>query len=474
MTGQYDKAIATWKNALHVGPNYLPAHAFLAACYISLDRNAEATAAAKEVLRINPKFSLESYAKTLPYKNKVDIERYVAALRKAGLPEHPPLPLPDKPSIAVLPFDNLSGDPEQEYFCNGIADQIINSIAKIPYIMVIARNSSFAYKGKSVNVQQIARDLGVRYILEGSLQHDNENVRINTQLIDAKTGGYLWTENYDRKLDDIFSVQDEICKSIMVALQVKLTIGEMARMDADTVNIKAYEKFLKAQEHSFRETKEGVLIARQLAREAIAIDPEYGAAYRLLGWTYLGDVWLGMSKTPSESIARAEEMVQKAISIHGLTAGENTLLSGIHLLKKDWDKAITYAEKAAEQRPNYAGINSMLGYALRSNGRYDESIIAFKKALQLDPVRPVAYLNGLALNYLFTKQYEIAISTYNEILEHTSDYMYAYMGLTMAYWLSGSEDQARQAARQVIRVNPKFSVDYFEKRSTVKDKALKK
>ena len=451
-------------------------HTLLAASYSQLGHMDKARAHMNEILKIDPEFKLSKFRTYLQriYKNETDIEHIIDGLRKAGLPEHPPLKIPDKPSIAVLPFVNMSGDPDQEYFCDGVADQIISAIAKIPYIMVIARNSSFAYKGKSVNVQQIARDLGVRYILEGSLQRDNENVRINTQLIDAETGGHLWAENYDRKLDDIFSVQDEICKSIMVALQVKLTIGEMARMDADTVNIKAYEKFLKAQEHSFRETKEDVLVARRLAQEAIAIDPEYGAAYRLLGWTYLGDVWFGMSKTPSESIAKAEAMVQKAISIRGLTAGENALLSGIHLLKKDWDKAIFYAEKAVEQRPNYAGVNSMLGYALRSNGQYDESIIMFKKALQLDPVRPVAYLNGLALNYLFSKQYEKAIFTYNEILEHNSDYMYAYMGLTMAYWLTGSEDRARQAARQVLRLNPKFSVDYFEKRSTVKDMALKK
>jgi adenylate cyclase len=383
-------------------------------------------------------------------------------------------PLPDKPSIAVLPFVNMSGDPEQEYFCNGIADQIINSIAKIPYIMVIARNSSFAYKGKFVNVQQIARDLGVRYILEGSLQRDNENVRINTQLIDAETGGHLWAENYDRKLDEIFLVQDEICKSIMVALQVKLTVGEGARMDADTVSIRAYEKYLKAQEHSNRETKEDVLVARRLAQEAIALDPEYAAAYLLVGWTYLGDIWFGMIKTPSESIARAEEMAQKAISIHGLTVGENALLSSIHVLKKDWDKAIAYGEKAVEQRPNYAFLQDVLGYALSRNGQFDEAISRIKKALQLNPVRPLNYLNNLAYAYLFSKQYENAISTWNEILERDPDFLYAYVGLTIAYWFTGSKDQARKAAQQVLRVNPKFSADYTEERSTIKDKALKK
>ena len=204
--------------------------------------------------------------------------------------EDPPLiekaasPLQEQPSIAVLPFANMSNDPEQEYLCDGIADQIINSIAKIPYITVIARNSSFAYKGKSVNVQQIADELGVRYILEGSLQRDNENVRINTQLIDAQKGRHLWAENYDRKLDDIFLVQDEICKNMMVTLQVKLTMGEQARMGADTVNIKAYEKYLKAREHYLSRIREESLVARQLYQEAIALDPEYAMAYVEIGW----------------------------------------------------------------------------------------------------------------------------------------------------------------------------------------------
>jgi adenylate cyclase len=356
-------------------------------------------------------------------------------------------PLSEKPSVAVLPFVNMSGDPEQEYFCDGIADQIISAIAKIPYITVIARTSSFAYKGKSVNVQQIAGELGVRYILEGSLQRDNENVRINTQLIDAKTGGHLWAENYDRKLNDIFSVQDEICKNIMIALQVKLTVGEVAHLMADTVNIKAYEKYLQALDHHRRRTMEDSLVARRLAQEAIDLDPEYAAAYLQVGWTYLDEVWFGMTKTPSESIAKAEEMAQKAASIRGFGEGENALLSSVHLLKKDLDKAISYAEKAVEQRPNFAYVHFHLAMALRSNGQYDEAILRYKKALQLNPIRPLTYLNNLAWAYLSSKQYEKAISIWNEVLERNPDYLFAYMGLTGAYWLTGSKDQAQQAAQ---------------------------
>jgi adenylate cyclase len=471
--GRHEHAIAASKKALHLNPDDITTFRNLVAIYTTIGQEEKARVAAAEVLRLDPSFTIEREFKTMGWKDREGMERYMDSLRKAGLPEKPTRTLPEKPSIAVLPFVNMSDDPKQAYFCDGIADQIITSISKIPYILVIARNSSFAYKGKSVNVQQIAGDLGVRYILEGSLQRDNENVRINIQLVDAKTGGHLWAEYFDRKLDDIFSLQDEVCKNIMVALQVKLTAGEMARMSADTVSIKAYEKYLKAREHYLRRNREESLVARQLFQEAIALDPEYASTYVEIGWTYLDDIWLGMTKTPAESIAKAEEMVQKAISIRGLTAGENALLSSIHLLKKDWDKAIAYAEKAVEQRPNYAGPNNILGYALRSNGQYEEAISRFKKAIQLNPIKKIAYLNGLALTYLFSKQYEEAISIWNQTLENNPNYLYAYMGLTMAYWFTGSEDQARQAARQVLRVNPKFSVDYMEKRSTVRDKELK-
>ena len=276
MTGQYEEAIATLKKGLGNNPNYLPVHAFLAACYSSLGRHAEAAAEADEVRRINPKFNLESYAKTMLFKNKADKERYMAALRKAGLPENPPLPLPDKPSIAVLPFNNLSGDPEQEYFSDGITEDIITALSKTPKMLVIARNSTFTYKGKPVKVQKVANELGVRYVLEGSVQKAGERVRITAQLVDAKSGHHLWAEKYDRDLKDIFALQDEITKEIIIALQVSLTEGEQARLwGKGTGNIEAYLKFLKAREYYLSQTKEGNALARRFAEEAIALDPEY-------------------------------------------------------------------------------------------------------------------------------------------------------------------------------------------------------
>ncbi|MGD8493575.1 MAG: tetratricopeptide repeat protein, partial [Desulfobacterales bacterium] len=317
--------------------------------------------------------------------------------------------------------------------------------------------------------------LGVRYILEGSLQRSSERIRINAQLIDAKSGHHIWAENYDRKLDDIFAVQDDICKNIMVALQVKLTWGETARIFGDKVtNIRAYEKYLKGNEHFYRRTKEDSLIAQQLSQEAITLDPGYASPYQLSGLAYMDEVWLGLTKTPSESIAKAEAMVQKVIAIEGYTARVNAILGWIYFLKRDFDKALAHAEKAVQQSPNYANAYLSLGMALRTNGQYEAAVSNFKKALQLNPVRPLNQLNNLAWAYLGSQQHEKAISIWNETIERNPDYFFAHQGLTAAHWLKGSEDEARQSAKHVLRINPNFTVSYWEKRFASKDKAFNK
>jgi TolB-like protein/Tfp pilus assembly protein PilF len=472
--GRHLDAIATLKEAIRRWPANWMAHARLAATYADSDRMEEAKSAAAALLETRPNFTVGNFMKTQPFKETEHKEWFRGLLLKAGLPENPPLPLPDKPSIAVLPFENMSGDPEQQYFSDGITEQIITSISKVPYIFVIARQSSFAFRDKQLTVQQIAEKLGVRYILEGSLQRSGERLRINAQLIDAKSGHHIWAENYDRKLDDIFAVQDDICKNIMVALQVKLTMGEMARIYADTVNTRAYEKYIQGLEHYWLRTKEGSRIAIKLFQEAIAIDSEYAGAYILLGFAYLDEVLFLMTKTPSESIAKAEAMVQKAAAIEGFMARENNLLGLIYVMKRDYDKAIASAEKAIEQEPSNAGSYLTLGVALRCNGQYEEAIANNKKALQLNPVRPISYLDSLAWAYLGSQQYEKAIANFKETLERNPDYLFGYMGLTVAYWVTGLEDQAKQAAKHILRINPKFTVSYYEKRPSHKDRAFTK
>ena len=225
-------------------------------------------------------------------------------------------PLPDKPSIAVLPFNNLSGDPAQEYFSDGITEEIITALSKVPKFFVIARNSTFTYKGKPVKVQQVSQELGVRYVLEGSVQKAGDKVRITAQLIDALTGNHLWAERYDRNLHDLFAVQDEITKKIITAMQIKLTEGEQIQAAArSTHNLEAYLKYLQARELLNRGNPESTALAKQLAEAAIALDPTYASAYYVLAHTALQDYWYETGKSPQGSLGKAIELLQKAITL---------------------------------------------------------------------------------------------------------------------------------------------------------------
>ncbi len=384
-------------------------------------------------------------------------------------------PLPDKPSIAVLPFDNLSGDSEQEYFSDGITEQIITSLSKVPYIFVIARNSTFAYKGKPVKIQQIAEELAVRYVLEGSVQRSDDRVRITVQLIDAITGHHLWAENYDRMLKDIFALQDDIAMKIMAELQVELTEADWGRFSAiKTTNLRAYEKLLKGKEHIFRRTKAGTLEARKLAKEAIALDPEYGGAYILLGHTHLDDVWFRRTKDRAKSLQTAEQLAQKAIDLSGQDSDTHRLLSMVFLLRNQHEKAIIEAQKAVELSPNSAENHFSLGVALRFADRNDEAILFLKKAIRLNPVAPIFYLNNLAYAYALSEQYEKAIPLWNRAIERNPDYLFAYSGLAWAYQMTGNEIKAREAVAEVLRIKPNFSVAQAGKVNPIKNVERKK
>jgi len=265
-SGQYKEAIKLTQRAIEREPNDLIAYIVLTSAYSMAGRQEEARSAGEEILRINPKFSLKRLAKTTPLKEKAVKDRFIEALRKAGLPDKPQLPLPDKPSIAVLPFVNMSGDPKQEYFSDGITEEIITALSKTPKLFIIARTSSFKYRGKEVDVRTVGRELGVRYVLEGSVRKAGDKVRITAQLIDAKTNNHLWAERYERDLMDIFAIQDDITKNIITAIQVKLTHGEQATLSAEgTKNLDAYLYYLQASDHQRQFNIEDNMKARQLA-----------------------------------------------------------------------------------------------------------------------------------------------------------------------------------------------------------------
>jgi len=472
MTGRLDESIITWKKALHVNPNYLPAHAFLAACYSSLDRHAEASAAAKEVLRINPKFNVESFAKHLPYKEKFDIERVVAALQKAGLPETPALPLPDKPSIAVLPFTNMSDDPKQEYFSDGITEEIITALSKTPKLFVIARNSTFTYKNKSAKVQKVGRELGVKYVLEGSVRKAAHRVRITAQLLDARTGHHLWAERYDRDLKDIFAIQDDITMKIMTAIRVKLTEGEQARIfGKGTDNLEAYLKILQAREHFFRMNKQGSMRARQLAKEAIALDPEYAGPYTILALTHMMDLWFKFSESPKVSMKLAVEAAQKALTLDDSAPSTHVGLCMLYIMQRQHDKAIAAGERAVALSPSGASAYSSLATAFTYAGRYKEAISLFEKAISLNPFPTSIYLRDLGHAYRMAGRNEEAIAEYEKSLQKNPDDLFTHLGLAVAYVSLGREEKARAEAAEVLRIHPKFSLKHYAKTLPLKNQA---
>ncbi|MGD8332877.1 MAG: tetratricopeptide repeat protein [Desulfobacterales bacterium] len=473
--GRYEEAIAAGKKAITMGPNDHMSHMMLAAAYSLAGRQDEANIEAKEVLRLNPKYSVAFWAKTLPYKNQDDREHLIGALLKAGLPEHPPLPLPDKPSIAVLSFDNLSGDPEQQYFSDGIAENIITALSKVGRLFVIARNSSFTYKGKPVKVQTVGRELGVKYVLEGSVRKAKEKVRITAQLIDAKTGHHLWAEKYDRDLREILALQDEITKEITAALQVKLTDGEQARIRAGgTDNLDAYLKALEARELYIRWNIEDNHKARRLLKEAIEIDPQYVYAYVVLGLTHVMDVHLGATKSKKESITKAVEFSKKALSIDNSSGYAHMLAGNVNYLTKQYEKGIQEYEKAVELIPNGADAYAFLARGLDLIGKTEEAILMSNKAMRLNPIPPNWYIVTRTAMYRNIKNYNEALIWAEKAVKRQPRNFFARINRCSVYSLTGRMEEARLEADEVMKLNPKFSLKRLENSIPYKNPEVKK
>jgi adenylate cyclase len=373
-----------------------------------------------------------------------------------------PLELPDKPSIAVLPFVNMSGDPGQEYFSDGLTEQIINGLCKVLDLFVIARNSSFAYKGKTVQVQQVAKELGVRYILEGSVQKAADRVRITVQLIDSSNGYHLWSENYDRDLSDIFALQDEITLKIISALSIKLTSGEQARLwEGATTSIQAFDKIMRGIECFNRGIEKDNKQARNFFKEAINIDECFAIAYTMLGNTYIMDLFYGWSKSPIESFEHAEEYVEKALAINDSLDLAHCLLGWIYLFKRQHDEAIKAGERAVELNPNGAVANLTLGLILIFSDEIESAIKLLEIALRLNPIPPFYFYTNLARAYGYNGQYEKAIEMFKKAVGCNPDDIHTYLSMAASCSSLNRTEDARKAVEEVLRLNPGFSLEYY-------------
>jgi len=381
-----------------------------------------------------------------------------------------PFEIADKPSIAVLPFDNMSGDSGQDFFSDGLTEQIITGISKIPGLFVIARNSTFTYKGKAVNVQQVARELGVRYVLEGSIQKAGDRVRINAQLIDAPTGHHLWAESYDRVLEDIFAIQDDITIKLMESLQVRLLPAESFRHYAGrTEKINAYIKFLQGLECFFRMTDADNFQARIYFDEAIALDQNYSLSHAMLAYSHLFDGFHSWSKSPLESYEQAGKMAEKALSLDDSLDMPHIVLSQICLFKRQHDKAIEYGERSVALNPNNSTSYALLALVLGFSGRPEDAILVLKKAFRLNPVAPFFYFHILGHQHRMMEQYVEAIQAYNTAINLNPDWIYPQACVAACYIAIDKEDAARKAVAEVMRINPMLSLDAFTLGSPHKD-----
>ena len=384
-------------------------------------------------------------------------------------------PLPDRPSIAVLPFVNMSEDKKQEYFSDGLTEEIITALSKIGELFVIASHSTFSYKGKQVKVRQVAEELGVRYVLEGSVRKSEERVRITAQLIDALKGHHLWAERYDRTVNDIFALQDDITKKIIIALQVKMMPGEEAPIYAKGTNsLDAYLKAMEGYWHYRQFTKEGVLRAQRLAQEAIAMDPSYAYAYHLLGICHRLAVWLGLAKSPQESLRSVIELHNKAISLDSSLAIAHAGLGYSLVLARQYDKAISAGERAMSLEPHSATILYLHASVLMFAGRHEEAITLFEEALRLNP-KPNNNLYRHFGNALAnTGRYEEAIALQKKAIKQNPNDIFVYMVMASVYMMAGHEAEARAAAKEVLRLNPNFSVAPLRKVRPDKDRTVAK
>ena len=372
----------------------------------------------------------------------------------------------DKISIAVLAFNNMSGDPEQEYFSDGISEDIITDLSKLSELQVIARNSSFTYKGKPVDIKQVGRELGVHYVLEGSVRKAGNRVRVNGQLIDALSGAHIWAERYDRELTDIFAVQDELTQEIIAALKIKLSASEKMRIAAGgTKNVDAHDFFLKGRElvTGNKRDREMFVDANAFLRRAIELDPNYAGPYAALGWAYVMDYQNRWSDHPETSLDEAQRLVDEAIARDDNDPFVHYVASLVGLWKKDYVRWAHEADRALSLNPNYGHAQLTRGLVHVYSGEPVKGIPFIERAMRLDPAQQ-QYRHFLGTAYLLAGDYETAAAILKEriAITPTTDLSRALLASALGHL--GRAEEAREIWRELMEINPRYSFkDHFDR-----------
>lgn len=372
------------------------------------------------------------------------------------------LKLPEVPSVAVLAFQNMSGDPEQEYFADGIAEDIITTLSLVPDMVVIARNSTFVYKDRSVDVRQVGKELGVGHVLEGSIRKSGNRIRITAQLVDTQNGDHVWAERYDRELDDIFAIQDEITHNIVVELQVNLGKGEASRLIAGgTSSIEAWELGLRAGPFIESNSKDDSQLAKKLIKQALVIDSQYSSAWEGLALIYWHEAVFKWSSNPDESLAKALDAAQKAISADENNPGGYSLLGNVYLVQGKTKQALEMCEKAIEIAPGNSFSFVWLANVLVDSGRVSEALKLMKRAIRLCPFPPVIYFWALGLNYHLNGENEQAVIVLRLAVERNRVALMPRLWLASALVELERLDEAQEICTVALEIEPNFSAVAF-------------
>ena len=371
------------------------------------------------------------------------------------------LNLPTKPSIVVLSFTNMSSDPEQEYFGDGMAEDIITALSHLSALTVVACNSTFACKGKSVKVQEIADDLGVRYVLEGSVRKSAQRARITAQLVDATTGHHVWAERYDRELADIFDVQDEITRNIAIALQVQLSAGEHAQIwQGGTRNFEAWQCQMRGLQAYYKSTREGRRKASEYFEQALSLDPGYCAALTALGWAYSNFARYRETADPAVSLRQSEEIAEQLLERKETEPHGHSLLSQVRWMQHRRKEAVAACAKAVELEPNSPQHRGQLASILVYS-QPEQALQHVNLSIQLSPLYPNWFTSTIFLAHYLQGDLETACQAAREAVERFPDYPFAWINLTGIYSALDLDQQARETGQKFLRMQPTFSLSEY-------------
>jgi len=382
-------------------------------------------------------------------------------------PPRPALTLPDRPSIAILPFTNLSSDPDQDYFADGMVDEITTALSRFNTLFVIARNSSFAYKGNVVDIKQIGRELGVRYVLEGSVRKAAGKVRIIGQLIDATTGTHLWADRFEGDLGDVFTLQDRMTESVVSAIEPKVFQTEVDLAAHRTNNANAYDLCLRATPHLHSFTRGGSAEALRLVSRALESDPRYAFAATLAGSCHLQNVTQGWAADPKSEFAEGLRLLQLALNIDGNDHLALSMLGYAAGWSGDFDTAIEMVDRAVASNPNAAFAWGLRGWTYRVVGKPEEAIRSFERAVRLSPFDPLLFvrLTGMGVAFIGLGRFDEAVAAAKKALSQNRTFAAAYRCLTTALAHLGREAEAREAAACLLELEPDFRISEWAARS---------